>query len=201
MQIGGCLPGHFARAHGGGNSSNSLSKDLDRVRRHWQGPCWVAVVVVDAEVWELKLPRLLMAGYSWEGCPAAGGLYGCCRCARARVRRRAMPRAPACDKLRCERHFGVGLCRPNRRPAGSESSFEVAGAEDSSGRGFRSGGLERLPHRPRARPPSAPTTLLRLKQTEQHVVICTSERAKQRSVGRSALHNKCFPPAAVTTLQ
>ena len=78
MQIGGCLPGHFARAHGGGNSSNSLSKDLDRVRRHWQGPCWVAVVVVDAEVWELKLPRLLMAGYSWEGCPAAGGLYGCC---------------------------------------------------------------------------------------------------------------------------
>ena len=73
MQIGGCLPGHFARAQAGGNSSNSLLKDLDRVRRHWQGPCWVAVVVVDAEVWELKLPRLLMAGYSWEGCPAAGG--------------------------------------------------------------------------------------------------------------------------------
>ena len=58
-----------------------------------------------------------------------------------------------------------------------------------------------LTHWSPARPPSAPTTLLRLKQTEQHVVICTSERAKQRSVGRSALHNKCFPPAAVTTLQ
>ena len=57
----GCLPGHLARAHGGGNSSNSLSKDLDRCRRNWQGPSGVFVDAVDAEVYELKLPRLLMA--------------------------------------------------------------------------------------------------------------------------------------------
>ena len=92
--------GHLLRAHCGGNSSNSLSKDLDRVRRHWQGPCWVAVVVVDAEVWELKLPRSIMP--LWEGCPAVDGLYGCCRCARARVRR-AVPQCTACDKAALER--------------------------------------------------------------------------------------------------
>ena len=27
----------------------------------------------------------------WEGCPAVDGLYGCCRCARARVRRAVPP--------------------------------------------------------------------------------------------------------------
>ena len=38
----------------------------------------------------------------WEGCPAVDGLYGCCRCARARVRR-AVPQCTACDKAALER--------------------------------------------------------------------------------------------------
>jgi len=92
----GCLPGHLARAHAGGNSSNSLSKDLDRVRRHWQGPCWVAVVVVDAEVWELKLPRLLMAGYSWEGLPRRGRLCLAAADARAHAIDELCPQCRAC---------------------------------------------------------------------------------------------------------
>ena len=131
----GCLPGHFARAHAGGNSSNSLSKDLDRVRRHWQGPCWVAVVVVDAEVWELKLPRSIMP--LWEGCPAVDGLWGCCRCARARVRRAVPPvQGPATSCVARGSRFGVGFvsARFEAFPC-SEKSCELAGAEDSSGRG------------------------------------------------------------------
>ena len=133
----GCLPGHLARAHAGGNSSNSLSKDLDRVRRHWQGPCWVAVVVVDAEVWELKLPRSIMP--LWEGCPAVDGLYGCCRCARARVRR-AVPQCTACDKAALERRLiRVGLDVAIARLAESERSRGMACAEDSSGRGASPG--------------------------------------------------------------
>ena len=43
--------------------------------------------------------------------------------------------ATSCVARGSRAHFGVGLCRPNWRPAGSESSFEVAGAVDSSGRG------------------------------------------------------------------
>ena len=121
------------------------------------------MVVVDAEVWELKLPRLLMAGYSWEGCPAAGGLYGCCRCARARVRR-AVPRAPACDKLRCERLELILVSGLDVRDWGCR-------AREVLGDGWR-GGVVRTRcvapvvealTTPRATPPSAPTTLLLLK--------------------------------------
>ena len=66
------------------------------------------MVVVEAEVWELKLPRLLMAGYRGRAAPPyAGGLYGCCRCARAHVRCGYAP-VHACDKtLRCEKGIAI----------------------------------------------------------------------------------------------
>ena len=107
----GCLPGHLARAQAGGNSSNSLSKDFDLFRRNWQGPCWVAVVVVDAEVWELKLPRSIIGLRGRAAPPDALRL----QLARTRTRfRRAMPPCTGVrHKLRCERlSFGVGLCPP-----------------------------------------------------------------------------------------
>ena len=53
-----------------------------------------------------------------------------------------------------------------------------------------------LTHWSPARPPSAPTTLLLLKQTKQHVVINNSERAKQRFVGRSAPQQALHKPSA-----
>ena len=105
----GCFPGHFARAQAGGNSSNSLSKDLDRVRRHWQGPCWVAVVVVDAEVWELKLPRSIIG---LCGLPRRGWFVWLLP---MRARTRSTSSAPPC--ARCDKRalrwrsllLGVGL--------------------------------------------------------------------------------------------
>ena len=153
----GCLPGHLFRAHCGGNSSNSLSKDLDRVRRHWQGPCWVAVVVVDAEVWELKLPRSIMP--LWEGCPAVDGLWGCCRCARARVRSSYAPSAGRATRAALREAFGVGLWpAPAGGLSGSESCCELAGAEDLSGRGVWFGWSSRPPsqHHERGRRPRRP---------------------------------------------
>ena len=166
MQIGGCLPGHFARAHGGGNSSNSLSKDLDRVRRHWQGPCWVAVVVVDAEVWELKLPRSIMP--LWEGCPAVDGLYGCCRCARARVRR-AVPQCTACDKAALERlSLGSGCTSRLQGLPSPRGLGEWLARRIRRGAALRSRELERTRWSSESRR-YAPTTLLRLKETSQSV--------------------------------
>ena len=145
----GCLPGHLALAHCGGNSSNSLSKDLDRVRRHWQGPCWVAVVV-DAEVWELKLPRSVMAGCRGRAAPPRAALFGCCRCARARDRRAMPPVQGVLGVLKepalggALRHFGVGLECAIWRLVGSESSFEVAGAGTRRARRFSMASLSTL---------------------------------------------------------
>ena len=133
----------------------------------------------------------------WEGCPAVDGLYGCCRCARARVRRRAMPRAPACDKLRCERHFGVGLCRPNWKPDGSESSFEVAGAEDSSGRPVCSGLESCLPLQRRRR--LSRYALLAIVGTPQHVNNLYDERAKRSDCLDRALTSASHTSALVAT--
>ena len=141
-----------------------------------------------------------MAGYSWEGCPAVDGLCGCCRCARARVRR-AVPQCTACDELRCERLSGVGLRAAIWRSFESERSWGTAGEEDSSGRRrlLRCRAPLKLVERVA---PSAPTTLLRLKQTTQHVVFYSSERAKPaiRWTERynSASHTLCCDHSAVS---
>ena len=133
----------------------------------------------------------------WEGCPAVDGLYGCCRCARARVRRAMPPQCTACDKLRCERHFGVGLCRPNWRPAGSESSFEVAGAEDSSGRPVCSGLESCLPLQRRRR--LSRYALLAIVGTPQHVNNLYDERAKRSDCLDRALTSASHTSALVAT--
>ena len=167
----GCLPGHLARAHAGGNSSNSLSKDLDRFLLNWQGPGWVAVVVVDAEVWELKLPRSVMPGCLCGR--AAPPSMACMAAADARVHAfdELCPQCTACDKLRCERlsilvsgcALRLEACRDE-----SERSRGMPCAEDSSGHGASSRELERTRWSSESRR-HAPTTLLRLKETSQSV--------------------------------
>ena len=185
----GCLPGHFARAHGGGNSSNSLSKDLDRVRRHWQGPCWVAVVVVDAEVWELKLPRSVMPGCLCGR--AAPPSMACMAAADARAHAFDELYGPVQgvrQELRCERHLVSG-CGPPQL----EACRVQKAAANWLARRIRRGVVvvEASLATQQARPPSAPTTLLRLKQIKQHVVINNSERKSIDSLD-GARYNQCF---------
>ena len=118
-----------------------------------------------------------MAGYSWEGCPAAGGFVWLLP---MRARTRSTSCAPVHGlrhKLRCERLSGVGLRAAIWRSFESERSWGTAGEEDSSGRRrlLRCRAPLKLVERVA---PSAPTTLLQLKQTKQHVVIYNSERAQ-----------------------
>ena len=116
---------------------------------------------------------------SREGCPAEMR-YGCSWRARARVFDELCPRAPACDKLRCERLSGVG-CALRLEAFESERSWGTAGA-GLSGRGVS--GVERLSSWSSESAVHG-TTLLQLKQTKQHVVIYNMN-AKQRFVGRRA---------------
>ena len=119
--------------------------------------------------------------------------YGCFRLARARVRRVMLPRA-RCDKSR----VGEALCRVGldvaiARLTASERSWGTAGEEDSSGRRrlLRCRAPLKLVERVA---PSAPTTLLRLKQTTQHVVFYSSERAKPAIRLDGARYNKLHTP-------
>ena len=129
---------------------------------------------------------------SWEAAPPRAACV-----AAADVRAHAFdelcPQCRACDKSCVARGIWCRVvARPNWRPVGFRKLLRI---------GWRGGfvGTRRLLPvvveasltTPRARPPSAPTTLLRLKQTTQHVVIYTVERAKLRLLD-VARHNKCF---------
>ena len=127
-------------------------------------------------------------------CGRAAPLRVVCRAAadaRAHAFDELCPRAPACDKLRCESSFWcrVWTCA-YWRSFESERSWLTAGEEESSGRRAPRGGRA-LPHRDQRGAPSAPTTLLRVKETKQHVVIYTNERAKA-VIAWTERHNKCF---------
>ena len=127
------------------------------------------------------------------GLPRRGRLVGLLPM-RARTRSiKLCPQCRACDKSCVARGIWCRVvARPSWRPVGFRKLLRI---------GWRGGfvGTRRLVRvvveasltTPRARPPSAPTTLLRLKQTTQHVVIYTVERAKLRLLD-VARHNKCF---------
>ena len=98
--------------------------------------------------------------------------------------------ATSCVARGSRAHFGVGLGRPNWRPAGSESSFEVAGAVDSSGRGVSTPERDR-PAGAQRRRRCARYALLSIVGTLQHVKNLYDERAKAL-IAWTERHNKCF---------
>ena len=92
------------------------------------------------------------------------------------------------QELRCERHLVSG-CGPPQL----EACRVQKAAANWLARRIRRGVVvvEASLATQQARPPSAPTTLLRLKQIKQHVVINNSERKSIDSLD-GARYNQCF---------
>ena len=134
----------------------------------------------------------------WEGCPAAGGFNGCCRCARARVRRAVPPVQGVRQELRCESHLVSGwpqleACRVQKAAA---NWLARRIRRDAA---FAPGGRRGLPH----------NTTSEAAVRADHAVTAEADNAARRNlycrtrkaaiVGRSAPQQVLHTPSAVTS--